>query len=67
VTSSASSYRVSFYGRNVRCSCGFSWKEEGQERKECGGQGRSSNRGRFLFLFYFLDDFFWPKNKSQEQ
>jgi len=68
VTSSASSCRVSFYGRNVRGSCGFSWKEEGQERKECGGQGRSSDRGRFLFfLFYFLDDSFWPKNKSQEQ
>ncbi len=48
----------------MRGSCGFSWKEEGQERKECGGQGRSSNRGRFLD---FLDDFFWQKNKSQEQ
>ncbi len=54
MTSSASSCRVSFYGRNVRGSCGFSWKEEGQERKECGGQGRSSNRSRFSFLFYFL-------------
>jgi hypothetical protein len=45
----------------------FARQRDKKGRKECGGQGRSSNRGRFLFLFYFLDDFFFgPKNKSQE-